>query len=52
MGDSERDSDWELSDEDFSDELEDEFSQQDLINTSQGKNGSAKNWLRLNILKM
>ena len=38
MGDYEQDPSWELSEEEFSDELEDEFSQEDLINTSQGKN--------------
>lgn len=44
MGDYEQDPSWELSEEDFSDELEDEFSQEDLINTSQGKK-NARNWL-------
>ena len=37
MGDYEKDPSWELSEEEFSDELEDEFSQEDLANTSQGK---------------
>ena len=37
MGDYEEDPSWELSEEEFSDELEDEFSQEDLISTSQGK---------------
>ena len=37
MGDYEEDPSWELSEEEFSDELEDEFSQEDLANTSQGK---------------
>jgi len=45
MGDYEQDSDWELSEEDFSDELEDEFSQDDLANISQGKNANVRNWL-------
>lgn len=48
MGDYEQDPSWELSEEEFSDELEDEFSQEDLINTSQGKNcnkKNARNWL-------
>ena len=42
MGDYEQDPSWELSEEDFSDELEDEFSQEDLINTSQGKKYTKK----------
>ena len=42
MGDYEQDPSWELSEEEFSDELEDEFSQEDLINTSQGKTAIKK----------